>query len=86
MATSIGAVEAMKDQMGICRWNYTIRSLQEHVRNNVRCFTQTHLVATTNDNGWEANGAAVRNRTKRPEELVGKMMDLSCWGPSTVRF
>ncbi|MBA0550089.1 hypothetical protein Golob_021066, partial [Gossypium lobatum] len=39
VAATIGAVEALKDQ-GICRWNYTITSLHQHARTNIRSFAR----------------------------------------------
>lgn len=81
VASSIGAVEAMKDQLGVCRWNYVLRSLQQHVKNNIRAYNQARKLSC-------ASAAAVSNKVKKrsKEESMRKVMDLNCWGPSTIRF
>ncbi|KAI4333744.1 hypothetical protein L6164_018514 [Bauhinia variegata] len=80
VASSIGAVEALKDQLGVCRWNHIIRSLQQHVKSNMRSYAQAHKLSSS-------SSAAVSNRVKRTkEESMRKVMDLSCWGPNTTRF
>ena len=83
VAATIGAVEALKDQ-GICRWNYTIRSLHQHVKNNIRSFTQAKMISSS-------SSAAVsdklrEDKRRKTEEKMRKVMDLNCWGPTTVRF
>ncbi|KAJ6894402.1 hypothetical protein NC652_028234 [Populus alba x Populus x berolinensis] len=83
VAASIGAVEALKDQ-GICRWNYTLRSLHQHAKNNIRSFTRSKISSPS-------TAAAVSNeilkaKMKRRETSLEKTMNLSCWGPSTARF
>ncbi|KAL2331496.1 hypothetical protein Fmac_019077 [Flemingia macrophylla] len=80
VASSIGAVEALKDQLGVCRWNYALRSLQQHAKNNIRSYTQAKTLSS-------ATSAAVSNKVKRTkEDSMRKVMDLSCWGPNTARF
>ena len=82
VAATIGVVEALKDQ-GICRWNYTIRSLHQHVKNNIRSFTQTKMISSSS----AAISDKLREEKRRKkEENMRKVMDLNCWGPTTVRF
>ncbi|KEH38820.1 hypothetical protein MtrunA17_Chr2g0318611 [Medicago truncatula] len=80
VASSIGAVEALKDQLGVCRWNYAFRSLHQHAKNNIRSYSQAKKLSS-------ASSAAVSNKVKRSkEESMRKVIDLNCWGPSTARF
>jgi len=73
-------VEALKDQLGVCRWNYAFRSLHQHAKNNIRSYTQAKKLSS-------ASSAAVSNKVKRTKgESMKKVMDLNCWGPSTARF
>ncbi|KAF4377693.1 hypothetical protein F8388_011446 [Cannabis sativa] len=79
VATSIGAVEALKDQ-GVCRWNHALRSLQQHVHNNVRSYSQAKRLSSN-------SVSLVSNQIKRSrEEKITKVMELSSWGPSTIRL
>ncbi|WJX68672.1 hypothetical protein P8452_53019 [Trifolium repens] len=80
VASSIGAVEALKDQLGVCRWNYAFRSVHQYAKNNIRSYTQAMKLSY-------ASSAAVSNKVKRSkEESMKKVLDLNCWGPSTARF
>ncbi|EEF36605.1 uncharacterized protein LOC8282436 [Ricinus communis] len=91
VAASIGAVEALKDQ-GICRWNYTLRSLQQHAKNNIRSFAQANTVSSSGSSSSSAavamSNEIIRNNAelKKKEAAMEKVMGLSCWGPSTIRF
>ncbi|KAL6202235.1 hypothetical protein ACLB2K_025944 [Fragaria x ananassa] len=79
VATSIGAVEALKDQ-GVCRWNGVLRSLHQHAKNNIRSYSQAMKHSAS-------SSAAISNHIKRSkEEKLRKVMELNCWGPNTVRF
>ena len=86
VAATIGAVEALKDQ-GICRWNYTIRSLHQHTKNNIRSFTQAKMISSSSSSSTAAVSNKLREQKRRKdEEKMRKLMDLNCWGPNTVRF
>ncbi|MBA0849300.1 hypothetical protein Goshw_014157, partial [Gossypium schwendimanii] len=81
VAATIGAVEALKDQ-GICRWNYTIRSLHQHAKNNIR---SSSLFSSSSSS---SSAAAVSNKLReekmrKAEQTMKKVMDLNCWGPNT---
>ncbi|KAK7335371.1 hypothetical protein VNO80_27165 [Phaseolus coccineus] len=81
VASSIGAVEALKDQLGVCRWNCALRSLQQHAKNNIRSYSQ----ATKSSSASSASLSHQKiNRTK--EESMNKVMEFNCWGPTTTRF
>ncbi|KAF3519702.1 hypothetical protein DY000_02060450 [Brassica cretica] len=47
VAATIGAVEASKDQLGLCRWNYMIRSVNQRIRNNVRSAAQANRFSSS---------------------------------------
>ena len=79
VAVSVGVVEAMKDQ-GICRWNFIIRSAQQHAKYNLRSYTQAKSLSSS-------TSAMVSNKLrdekmKQSEESLRKVMYLSCWGPN----
>ncbi|CAI0460830.1 unnamed protein product [Linum tenue] len=78
VAASIGAVEALKDQIGFCRWNYILRSVHHHAKTNVRSFSQAKSLAPS-------SAALVSNKLKeaqQAEDSLKKVMYLNCWGPS----
>ncbi|PON92389.1 Wound-responsive family protein [Trema orientale] len=80
VAASIGAVEALKDQ-GVCRWNHALRSMQQHVKSNIRSYSQAKKLSPS------SVSAALSNQINRSkEEKLRKVMELSSWGPSTTRF
>ncbi|KAK4255443.1 hypothetical protein QN277_008446 [Acacia crassicarpa] len=77
VATSVGVVEALKDQ-GICRWNSSLRSTQQHLKNQARSVSQAKKLSSS---------AVVSNRlrdekAKQSEESLRTVMYLSCWGPN----
>ncbi|KAJ9171019.1 hypothetical protein P3X46_019073 [Hevea brasiliensis] len=77
VAASIGAVEALKDQ-GFCRWNYTIKSLHQQGKNNLRTISQAKKISSS-------SAAVVSDKvreSRQTEESLRTVMYLSCWGPN----
>ncbi|CAN8314105.1 unnamed protein product [Cochlearia groenlandica] len=79
VAASIGIVEALKDQLGVCRWNYVLRSMNHHLRNNVRSISQSNRLSSSSS---AAACAISSGEAKQAEESLRTVMYLSCWGPN----
>ncbi|KAK8968433.1 hypothetical protein KSP40_PGU007824 [Platanthera guangdongensis] len=76
-AASISAVAALKDQGGLCRWNYALRSLHNKAKKEISLSSScSSLVAVNSGLSSKAEQA------NRAEESLRKVMYLSCWGPN----
>ncbi|KAG6471447.1 hypothetical protein ZIOFF_068889 [Zingiber officinale] len=68
VAASVGAVEALKDQAGLCRWNYALRSLQQHAKSNMRSLPQAVRMSSAVSDGRSSE------RAKQSEESLRKVI------------
>ncbi|XP_045800668.1 uncharacterized protein LOC123894656 [Trifolium pratense] len=82
-AASVGVVEALKDQ-GICRWNHTLKSVHNHLKNNVRSFSQAKKLSSSSSSSsaMVSNSSKHKENAKQSEESLRTVMYLSCWGPN----
>ncbi|PSS06179.1 Protein of unknown function wound-induced protein [Actinidia chinensis var. chinensis] len=86
VAASIGAVEALKDQ-GFCRWNYSLRSILQHAKTNLRSYCQAQSLSSASSSSSSVMAKQIgEEKAKRTEEKLRKVMELNCWGPNTIRF
>ncbi|XP_022880245.1 uncharacterized protein LOC111397511 [Olea europaea var. sylvestris] len=81
VGASIGAVEALKDQ-GFCRWNYAMRLLQQHAKNNLRSYTETKRLSGVPSSTIICKKMKEDQKLKKSEESLRTVMYLSCWGPN----
>lgn len=85
VAASIGAVEALKDQAGLCRWNYAMRSLYQHASNRVSIKDRAMAVVSSSSklgSERESGGSGGGGGRRRSEEKLEKAYHLICWGPN----
>ncbi|XP_052177148.1 uncharacterized protein LOC127791365 [Diospyros lotus] len=81
VAAAVGVVEALKDQ-GFCRWNYTIRSVHQHAKTNLRSFSQARKLSSPTTAVVSSSSKLAMEKAKQSEESLRKVMYLSCWGPN----
>ncbi|PON55864.1 Wound-responsive family protein [Parasponia andersonii] len=75
VATSIGAVEALKDQE-VCRWNGILRSFQQYAKNNIRPYTSQAVKHSAS-----SSFVTMSKNMKLSKESHRKIMESNCWGP-----
>ncbi|VFQ58637.1 unnamed protein product [Cuscuta campestris] len=87
VAASIAAVEALKDQ-GIARWNYPIRTLHQHAKSKVTSYCQTKRCSSSLPPSSVVSGKVIReaNKVSKTERNMNRVVEMNCFGPSTVRF
>ncbi|KAJ9686842.1 hypothetical protein PVL29_015616 [Vitis rotundifolia] len=82
VAASVGAVEALKDQ-GFCRWNYTLRSIHQHAKNNLRSFSQAKKLSSSSS---AMVSSRVRDeKAKQSEESLRTVMSVHQHAKNNLR-
>ncbi|WCJ30614.1 Wound-responsive family protein [Euphorbia peplus] len=78
VAASIGGVEALKDQLGFCRWNYVLRSAHQHAKTHLRSVSQATNLSSSS---CFPTKNPILNQPEEDDSLR-KVMFLTCWGPN----
>ncbi|KAG2575047.1 uncharacterized protein LOC120643133 [Panicum virgatum] len=82
-AMSVGTVEALKDQAGLCRWNYAFRSAQQRARGAAAAGGGSGSGGTARSlPSGGAAAAAARRKARQQEEELRTVMYISNWGPN----
>ncbi|RZC64234.1 hypothetical protein C5167_025996 [Papaver somniferum] len=87
VAVSVGVVEALKDQAGMCRWNYALRSIHQYTKNRVKSSISQATSSSVAASSVIPDQIMMMNRKrdhemKQSEESLRKVMYLGCWGPN----
>ncbi|XBI02934.1 hypothetical protein VPH35_131425 [Triticum aestivum] len=93
VATSMAAVEALKDQAGLCRWDYALRSVYHRAVPTSLTSNSSSCQAVSGSAAAQFNCASGLFRQKiavgraaRPrrseEEKLHKAYHVVCWGPN----
>ncbi|KAI0495137.1 hypothetical protein KFK09_025284 [Dendrobium nobile] len=87
VATSMSAVEALKDQLGLCRWNYSISNIRFHATNPIarssgqfRQVPAAAAVAVAVEQIDSGVSAAEEMMRRRKAEKAEKVMKISSAG------
>ncbi|KNA24974.1 hypothetical protein SOVF_010750 [Spinacia oleracea] len=75
----VAAVEGIKDQ-GYAKWNHAIKSVNQHVKNNIRSYSQAKMLSGSSSSVISQNFRD--DKLRESEESLKKVMYLNCWGPS----
>ncbi|WOL17761.1 hypothetical protein Cni_G26554 [Canna indica] len=83
VAASVAAVEALKDQAGLCRWNYALRSLHQRAKHSVAApLSQAKRSAASSSlERWRRGGEGAAERAKRTEESLSRVLYWDACGP-----
>ncbi|WOL08765.1 hypothetical protein Cni_G17518 [Canna indica] len=86
VAASVAAVEALKDQAGLCRWNYALRSLQQRAKHgDIALFSRaTKRSSPSALSKWRKGGEGAAERARRTEESLSKRLGRWKISPSTM--
>ncbi|KAL8497444.1 hypothetical protein ACS0TY_020948 [Phlomoides rotata] len=81
VATSVGAVEALKDQ-GFCRWNHAFRYAKNSMIGSLSQAKNKLSSSLRDDESASAIARASNGRLQKSEESLRTVMFLSSWAPN----
>uniref|UniRef100_A0A0E0KVQ0 Uncharacterized protein n=1 Tax=Oryza punctata TaxID=4537 RepID=A0A0E0KVQ0_ORYPU len=73
---------ALKDQAGLCRWNYAFRTLQQRGRQQAVPGSAAKSGGGSGAPALQLAAAVARRKAKQQEEELRTVMYLSNWGPN----